>query len=181
MIEDRRTSLEHAAAELRRAFDQTFAEPPRSAALAGEGFLAVQVAGNAYALRLGEVAGLFKDRRVIPLPDAPPGMLGIGGFRGKVVPVYDLAALLGHGPARGFPRWLVLASAGEPVGLAFDAFEGLLSAQAEEGARARGDVRAHVSEALRAGGGVRPIVDVSSLVESVKRRARDGPARSGER
>jgi purine-binding chemotaxis protein CheW len=147
-----------------------------------EAFLAIRAGGDAWALRLGEIAGLFKDRRVIPLPSPLPGLLGIAGFRGTVMPVYDLRFLLGHGQAEESPQWLVLASAAERVALGFDAFEGLISAGPEDVAPAsRHAARANVNQALRAGGIVRPIVDIPSLVEAVKSRARDGPARSADR
>jgi purine-binding chemotaxis protein CheW len=181
MSEDRRSSLEHAP-ELRRAFDRSFAEPPAGEVAPAEGFLAVQVGGDAYALRLREVIGLFKDRRVIPLPSPLPGLLGIAGFRGSVVPVYDLRSLLGYRQAEESPRWLVLTSPSDLVGLGFDAFEGQLSARREDVAAAsRGVARAYVSQAVRGSGLVRPIVDVASVVEAIRSRAREGPQRSADR
>jgi purine-binding chemotaxis protein CheW len=78
-------------------------------------------------VRLDELGGLFVDRPITPLPSPVPQLLGVAGFRGAVVPVYDLAALLGHRRA-GSPRWMVLTSGADAVALAFDSVAGHLRA-----------------------------------------------------
>jgi purine-binding chemotaxis protein CheW len=113
------------AASLRAAFDRGFAEP---AAVAGraEGFLAIRAGEHSRAVRLAEVAAIHADRRIVPLPSPSPSLLGLAGFRGAILPVYDLCALLGtSSPAP--PRWLIVAAAAA-VAFAFDAFDGHLTA-----------------------------------------------------
>ncbi|MET0425771.1 MAG: chemotaxis protein CheW, partial [Actinoplanes sp.] len=63
------------------------------------------------------------DRPVTPLPGPLPALLGLVGFAGSVMPVYDLAALLGH-PIAERPRWLVLTTGTPPLGLAFHELDG---------------------------------------------------------
>lgn len=115
---------------LRDDFDRGFAEPPRRHVTAHHDLIGLRAGDRHYALRLPDTAGLFVDRAVTPLPGPLPALLGVAGFRGVVVPVYELAAVLGHagGQAR---RWLVLA-AGEPlIALAFDSLDGHLRVPAE--------------------------------------------------
>lgn len=176
---DRLASLREAVADLRREFDQAFAEPPSGRSAPTEGFLAVRVDGHAYALRTRDIAGLFKDRRLVPLPSAVPELLGLASFRGILVPVYDLGSMLGHRSAQA-PPWLVLTPGREPVGLAFEAFEGQVSAGREDIAEAGlHRARSHVREAVTSLDPVRPIVDIGSLVETIRGAARsDAPRRS---
>jgi hypothetical protein len=87
------------AAALRREFDQSFAQPPATELARVENFLAVRIGGDAYAMRVAEIAGLYADKRIVPLPSPLPSLLGTVGFRGQIAPVYDLAMLFGY-PAR---------------------------------------------------------------------------------
>jgi chemotaxis signal transduction protein len=112
------------AAELRLAFDRVFAEPGRRDATAMENLLTFGVGSEPYALRLSDIAGLFADRKISRLPSGLAALLGFAGFRGAIVPVYDLHVLLGR-PKTEAPRWLVVAAAA-PVALAFETFEGHL-------------------------------------------------------
>lgn len=113
------------AQNLRQVFDRSFAEPHGANAEASADLLAIRANGDPYAFHLAAVTGLFADRTVTPLPGSPAGLLGLAGFRGVLVPVYDLRALLGS-PGSGLPRWLVLVAARAPVALAFDGFDGHL-------------------------------------------------------
>ena len=81
--------------ELRDAFDRSFAQAPSTEAAAVENLLAIRVGAHPYALRMAEVSGLFADKKVTRLPSPVPEFSGIAGFRGVVLPVYDLAMLLG--------------------------------------------------------------------------------------
>ena len=96
-------------AGLRQDFDRSFTEPARRHDVEHAELLAVRAGGRPYALRLSQTAGLYPDRPVTPLPGPLSALLGVAGFGGTIVPVYDLAALLGH-PLPERPRWLVLAS-----------------------------------------------------------------------
>lgn len=160
-------SLEQRAARLRDEFDRAFAHEP---ALTGEGvenFLQIRIGADGYVLRLGDVAGLFVDKTVTWLPSPVPELLGIAGFRGVVLPVYDLGALLGY-PRAGTPRWL-LRAAGAPIALAFEGFDGYLhltAATVLPQAHARRD---HVRETLRTDV-TRPIIHVPSVLDTIKER-----------
>jgi len=159
------------AAQLRSDFDRSFAAPPRAPSAAPVDLLAIRLGEQPYALRLAEIAGLFADKKLTRLPQSVPAFLGIAGFRRSVVPVYDLSVLLGD-PGAASPRWLVIAAAGA-FALAFDSFDGYLRlapediAQPEHSAAARPHLRGLASAA----GGLRPIVDLASILQAIELRA----------
>lgn len=156
---------------LRAEFDRSFAEPARSHDAEQVELLAVRSGGRPYAIRLSQTSGLHPDRAVVPLPGPLPALLGLAGFAGTVVPVYDLAALLGHTVAER-PRWLVLATGGPPLGLAFHDLDGHVRVSASAiipetaGDGSGGTVRGMVT---LPGGGTRPIIDVPAARSAVHR------------
>lgn len=168
------TRLGRTASELRRAFDQTFATLPDAGVRKSRDFLAIRVGTDGYAIDLAEVAALFADKSITRLPNSAPEFLGIAGFRGAVVPVYDLRVLLGY-PAKEMPRWLVTAAA-MPIAFAFDAFDRHLRLATESVAQPESadSTHQHVREALRAPDMVRPIVDMASILAVITRRAQHG-------
>lgn len=155
-------------AELRTGFDRSFSEPPRDYDADFCELLAVRAGGRPYALRLSQTSGLYSGRPVTPLPGPVPALLGVAGFGGAVVPVYDLGALLGH-PVAGLPRWLVLAAGTPALALAFHDLDGHLRVPAGS-LIGEGDGHGH-RDCLRGmvplADGTRPIVDVPSVRAAV--------------
>lgn len=100
------------AEQLRHTFDQGFQVPPPPPAEQAEELLCLEVGEARYAVRLGALQGVFEMDRLTFLPSSSPHLVGLAGLRGEVVPVFDLASLLGRPRASG-ARWL-LASRGEP-------------------------------------------------------------------
>jgi chemotaxis signal transduction protein len=146
--------------ELRADFDASFRDPARRHDEEHAELLAVRAGGRPYALRLSQTSGLYPDRPVTPLPGPLAALLGVAGFSGAIVPVYDLAALLGHRiPDR--PRWLVLAAGSPALAFAFHQLDGHVRVPAaaivtEAAVESRGTLRGMVPLA----GGTRPIVDL---------------------
>jgi chemotaxis signal transduction protein len=168
----------NAAAKLRDAFDASFAALPVAGAAAVHDYLAIRVGGDPYAIRLGEIAGLHRDRRVVPVVCEAPEVLGIIGLRGAIVPVYDLRTLLGY-PKGESGRWLVIAHApSSAVAFAIDQFESHLrvSDAAEERAGMDDHASRHLRGAVRGGDVVRPLIDLSSVIEAITQRARESSA-----
>jgi len=155
-----------------QAFDLAFAEDRQAEACVCEAFLAIRLGEDPYALRLGEIAGLLKDREPRPIPTPLPELLGLIGFRGKLCPVYDLAALLGQGRTPIAP-WIFLAR-GALIGYAVDRFEGQLRADpAQVVARQAGDPdRPFLHAILRQDGLPRPILDLPALTGALRDRVR---------
>ena len=156
------------AEALREAFDRSFAQPPALEAVRTENLLAIRVVGNPYALRVAEIAGLFADKAVVPVPSAVPELLGVSGLRGAIVPVYDLAALLGY-PARAEARWMVLARSREALALAFGMFEGQLVVSLQDAISTAGE-RPRERGAVRAAGGLRPFVHLPTVLDDIHKR-----------
>jgi len=168
-------SIASKAAELRQAFDRSFARAADADRPPSEDLLAIRVGGDAFAVRFAEVAGVFVDCKLAPLPGSAPQLIGLTALKGRVLPVYDLGALLGYPAAAAARSWLV--AAGAPVALAFDRFDGHLRV-AREAVTPRRSADANqpfVDEAVRTERLIRPIIRVASVVkaiESLARRAR---------
>jgi chemotaxis signal transduction protein len=159
------------AAELRRVFDQSFALPVSAGTEVAENLMEIRLAGTIYAVRVAEIGGLFADVRITFVPSAVPELLGIGGFRGAILPVYDLRALLGQ-PGEASPRWVIVAAA-VPVALAFGGFERQISVGREAIVpEAGGGTSRHVRDVVRLDGGVRPVLSIASVLEAITIRVR---------
>jgi purine-binding chemotaxis protein CheW len=165
------------AADMRKAFDRAFAEPPPPEAEASGDYLGIRIGGTAYAVALSEIGAVFADKKIAPLPSGASELLGVAGVRGDIVPVFSLGALLGQGGGDK-PRWLVLARGGG-AGFAFDSLDGHLRiplAQIAPAASPTGFILANAVTGKEA----RPIVSIASLMEHLESRAGQG-ARSSER
>ena len=156
------------AEELRQAFDRSFAVPPRIDTTPTEDLLAIRVGSEACAIRLPEIAGLYADKKITRVPGHVAALLGIAGFRGTVVPVYDLHALLGH-PTTKTPRWLVIATAA-PIAFAFETFDGHLRISRDAIVRqeASEHTRKYVNEVVRTEDVVRSIVDLPTVLDAIR-------------
>ena len=165
-------SMDATAATLRRHFDEAFAAPAASMTECIEDFLAIRVGSDPYALRLSEIAGLHVGVKIVPVPSPVAQLLGVVGIRGMMVPIYDLAALLGH-PPEANSRWFVLARAPQPVGFAFETFEWHLQvsqaslADGNGEASGTGGTAPHMRGTVRAAGALRPIIHLASMLEMI--------------
>jgi len=159
--------LAYRAAELRAAFDRAFAAPWRADVAARHDLIAIGIGNQACALRLADIAGLFADKKITPVPGGRRALLGIAGFRGALLPVFSLHTLLGLAGAPA-PRWLVVAAAA-PVALAFEAFDGHLRAAADAimPRQAHGSMQNFAPDFVRTGAGVRPIIAVASVIAAL--------------
>jgi purine-binding chemotaxis protein CheW len=157
------------ARELARAFDASFATPERAPDRDTVDYVAIGVGEGSYALPMNAIGGLFADLAITPCPSPLREFMGLAAFRGTMVPVYDLGALLGH--EAGPRRWVVPALV-EPVALAFDRFEGHLRAGASAITRRQeGGATGHLDAVLVRDGEARPIVSIPSLVATLRERA----------
>jgi chemotaxis signal transduction protein len=161
------------ADELRASFDGAFSERHVEPSSDVEELLTLTLGTDAYAVRLSQVAGLYADRKLVPLPSARRELLGIVGLRNTLVPVYDLGALLGYAPLET-PRWFVLARAKVRVGFACTAPDTLVRvprSQISARTRIEGAAQPHLTGAVRIGTVLRPLIDLSSVLALVERLA----------
>lgn len=169
-------SLSARVVQLRREFDSTFSQAPSTETVRGEDFLAVRVGKHPYAIRLTDISALAADKVLTPVPVPAPALLGITGFGGSIVSVYDLGVLLGHGAGETH-RWLVLTATDTAVGLSFDHFDGHRRVAGENIAvdEGKGPKRAarRAREVLRLGETVLPIIQVGAVVDVIRGRVKE--------
>jgi chemotaxis signal transduction protein len=172
------------AAALRAAFDGTFALPPPPRADAVERLLGLRLAGDAWALRLAEIAALVAGRKIVPVPSGVAAVLGVASIRGDVVAVYSLAALLGYARPTTPPRWLAVLRDPEPVGVAFAELDGYFEAGPGELQRAPpadserlAGLRAPLHAVARVHDRSVSVLDVAALLSTMKRRVAEAGAR----
>jgi chemotaxis signal transduction protein len=153
------------ADDLRSRFDHEFALPIAAKATDELDLLAIRIDGDPHAIRLAEITGVFTDQPIAPAPSTAPSFIGLTGVRTSIVPVFDLAVLLGY-PRATRPRWLVVA---EQLGFAFDTFEGHVRVPATAFAR-HTDVKPHTIEVVRIGEQTRSVVQLATVVEVVAKK-----------
>jgi len=160
------------ALELRREFDRSFAATPSVETEDCEDLLAVRVAGEAYALRVRDVAGIERCRGIVPLPSRVPELLGLAGVRGGTLAVYDLAPLVGHAGVREPIRWLALCGGAQVMALGLPQLEGWLRVRRSELNRPAGEGAsgAWFGEIVRSGSILRAVISIPSVLETLKAR-----------
>jgi purine-binding chemotaxis protein CheW len=81
-----------------------------------------QVGDESFALPVRQVLEVADLGPLAPVPGAPPSVLGVRNLRGQVLPVIDLASVLGTARANDQATRLVIAEeGGRRAGLAIDA------------------------------------------------------------
>ncbi|MCU1450277.1 MAG: chemotaxis protein CheW [Acidimicrobiales bacterium] len=80
--------------------------------------LLLPVGDDVYALETAAVREVVAGPGLATLPTAPPSVLGVLNLRGEIVPVFDLAALLGLGSTHEVPFVAVVDTSLGPAGLA---------------------------------------------------------------
>ncbi|WP_438010991.1 chemotaxis protein CheW [Sorangium sp. So ce321] len=181
----RRALLAERLAELRRAFDASFAAPAEARPEEPARGLAIRAGDRRLVARVDELAAVEPCRRIVPLAGGPPGLLGLAGLRGRLVAVYDLAALVGGRPRAGVagpaPRWLLVCAEHPEIALAIDELEGharfsCADVRPDDGV----DAGEHVREAVDVDGAPRGLLRVPAVAATVLRRAHRGAARPKE-
>jgi len=162
------TAIAARAEELRQAFDQAFAAPAQPGLVDTIDLIGLTFGAEPYALRLAEIDGLQTGLVVSPLPTPMPNLMGVAGFRGRLLPVYDLAALLGYPPSAG--RWFALAEQ-QSLAFAFDHFEEHFRVDAASTVPHTDDSGQRSRVVVRHGDRAWPIIDLVSLVATLRRQA----------
>jgi chemotaxis signal transduction protein len=128
----------------------------------------VTVASEAHALPVEEVLEVAEMGDVTPLPGAPRAIMGVRNLRGQVVPVVDLAGVLGL-PGAPLPSRIVIVERAErKAGLAVDAVVGVeeLPDASEEADSP------HLTGAALFDGALVGVLDVGSVLDAVEAPAR---------
>lgn len=106
----------------------TAAEPA-----AANRFVTVRAAGLRLAVAMADVAEIVRPPDLVPVPLAPPSLLGLARRRGVALPVIGLARLLGlPGTDDGSAaRLVIVRHLDQPVALAVDGLAGMIDASPE--------------------------------------------------
>jgi purine-binding chemotaxis protein CheW len=128
-------------------------------------YVRLRVAAEAYAIPVTQVRGVSDLDQVTPVPGSPPGVLGLCNLRGQLVPVIDLAVILGISRV-GAPGYLLVAqSHEEQAALAIDAVSGVSELPDQEEEVESG----MLSGAVLDGGDLIGVIDVPAVFGAVER------------
>ena len=141
------------AADLRQAFDASFADPHPAAPGAQLGLLLVTVADTPYAIALDQVSAIHVDLRIGLVPSSERTLVGLATVRNVIVPVHDLAVALGMRPQAADARWVVVTAAEPARAWAFDRLE----------AQVRIDAAARSGGSVEVAGQARRLLDLEEL------------------
>lgn len=100
----------------------------------GEADLVLRVSGERYAIAAADVLAASALTRLTPLPHAPAALAGLTSRAGRVLPVFELRAVLGL-PLATLPehgRMVILGTAESPVAVTVDAIDSIESSAKEE-------------------------------------------------
>jgi chemotaxis signal transduction protein len=161
-------TIEQKVEALRREFDGRFSLPHAMVQEAAEDYLAIRIAGDAYLLRLQDLAAVAANRTIVPLPSRRPECLGLIGHQGSPIALFSLRGLLGYGASSTPPRWTAVLRDSAASALGFDEYDGLARIAVSEltplGAAAP---RRFVTGGARWAGQARLIVDLPAIVKSL--------------
>lgn len=153
---------------MRELFDRGFAEPLATAIESKARYLRIRVADDRYAIPIAQVSAIAALHKLTRLPTSGSReLLGLTGIRDAVVPVYDLALLLGGAPSGESARWIAVAASGA-LAFAFTALEGLAEAAADAHKPASGE--ATVSVVLALPDANVPVLDLRAIEDAVAQR-----------
>jgi chemotaxis signal transduction protein len=108
-------SLEQVLKNLRDEFDSSFSRPMELVP-AGLPSLALccQSAGKRFALSISDIGGIFPLDTLVPVPARAQAFLGVGTFRSRIIPVYDLNECVGVEQRASGRGWGILIGKNDP-------------------------------------------------------------------
>lgn len=160
---------------LREDFDRAFTRGAVDDSGELENFLVLKIAGDAYALRVAQISGLYTNRSITSLPSPLPELIGLAGFRAQATPVYDLASLLGY-PRVAAPKWMAVLRHQVPLAIAFEEFHLHLSVTPEQitasslNAAHKRTASFHLLDAIQENGNIFPIIELDSVLTDIQQR-----------
>lgn len=153
-------------AELRRAFDRTFAEPRQVDSGEQVELVKFRVAEEPYVVRADEIVGVIRSPRITRVPAASAALLGLGAVRGAIVAWFDLGRVVGRNGLTGAERcWGVLARRRRRIGFVFDELEGLARVEPESFHESTSDGVSGSRPLVRLDGRARPVLSLVTLLD----------------
>ncbi len=126
--------------------------------------LPFKVGYETYALELVEVQEVVEDQMIHPFPGSPNVVAGAIGFHGRIVPVLDLARLLGFPTGKMGQRLIVLVNRRGPVALGVDQVRAIISVEINQTSQIDDDAeRKYIHEVINWGGEMVSLFDLDQL------------------
>lgn len=143
-------------------------------------FLTFHIEKHLYALPVEDVSEVIPVPQVARVPQGPKSLLGIANLRGSVLPLASLRGLLGREDCGALPESRALVLSGvNPVAIAVDAVQALISVAAERVETRQSELAAEPGERLQgaftveSSGTVAKILDIHTLLTAAfKQRAK---------
>jgi purine-binding chemotaxis protein CheW len=88
-------------------------------------YLQLRLGAERYALPVEDIVEVTLRKEITEIPGSAAAVLGLANLRGSVIPVYDLARVLGVDGADGGERLVVAAQGGRQAGLTVDEVTGI--------------------------------------------------------
>jgi purine-binding chemotaxis protein CheW len=131
-------------------------------------YVRIRVAEETYAMPVANVREISDLGELTPVPGVRPEVLGVRNLRGQILPVIDLAMLLGVARTASPSRLLVAEADGKAAGLAIDEVSGVdeLTEPPDEG---DSDL---LTGTILEGGDLIGVVNVSSVFAELERTQR---------
>ncbi len=113
--------------ELRRSFDDGMRQAPDVEVARTESFLLLTLSDETYAFPVAHALEILQVPPIVPVPGAPPAVLGIINFRGRILSVTTIRAALGLRPGEPGPAGRVIVTKDLPLntGILVDGVEGI--------------------------------------------------------
>ncbi|MCK7593362.1 chemotaxis protein CheW [Pseudomarimonas salicorniae] len=161
------------AEQLRQAFDSAFAIERESASEGAGSLLRIAVGAEArvYVMDLSGLALVRKSPRIVPLPGAAAELRGLATMRGRTVPVFSLARLLGLAVGRE-PGWTVGVGAELDFALQFEQLEAIIQVRPSQLREAPNEQLRHVRSLCVVGTTSLPVLDIESIRGAIRPDAR---------
>lgn len=131
-------------------------------------YLLVGLGEERYALVIEDVLEVGAMSDPVPLPGAPPGVIGLQNLRGEVVPLLDLASLVGSGARERGQKMVVVEQGGRRAALSVDALLDVTPLEVEAARRAEA---APLRTSVLIGGSLVGVLDTKALLDAVSREA----------
>jgi chemotaxis signal transduction protein len=162
-----------AASLLRAEFDASFAEAPPEQAEGVQDLLAIRIGGDPYALRMADISRLAAGCGPVPWPTHAAAFSGLVGLRGEILPLWDLASLLGYAPTGRHTRWLAASNEAPHWAAAFEHFEATVKAPRRELSpySGAGPGLGFADQLCSTGGILRPVLNFQKLSQSIRQGA----------
>lgn len=129
-------------------------------------YLVVGLGEERYALAVEDVLEVGTVSDPAALPGAPPGVVGLQNLRGEVVPLLDLALLVGAGQGQRGEAMVVVEQGSRRAALSVDAVLDVASLEEQGAGR---DEAAPLRCSLLVDGSLVGVLDTEALLDMVKK------------